>query len=187
MVLTACADDGRELREPSAPAPGAPVVADQPEAGSEAQSTRGDFVFSAPAFPDGSAIPIVHTCDGEDTSPELAWAGVPFGAAELAVVVTDPEANFFPHWVITGLGADTTGIAAGEVPDGAVESRNGFGTTGWAGPCPPANHRYVFSLHVLAEPLGMAPDLEAADAIALIDASTIQMLTTTGTYGPAGG
>ncbi len=186
IAIAGCANDGRELRDPVADPPAA-NGADQPAAGSETESTRGEFVFSAPAFADGGPIPVANTCDGEDLSPELTWSGVPFGAAELAIVVSDPEADFFTHWVITGLSPDSTGIAAGEVPRGAVESRNTFGTVGWAGPCPPANHTYLFSLHLLPEPLGMAPDLDADVAVGLIESATIQAISTTGTYGPAGG
>jgi Raf kinase inhibitor-like YbhB/YbcL family protein len=186
LTVAACGTDGRELREPAASSPDGAGETDQPEAGSEPEATRGEFVFSTPAFPSGGAIPVAHTCDGDDLSPELSWEGVPVGAAELAVVVSDPEANFFTHWVITGLPANSTGIEAGEVPAGAVEARNDVGTVGWTGPCPPANHTYLFSLHVLPEPLGMVPDLEAPVAVGLVESATIQAISFTGSYGPAG-
>jgi len=96
IAVSACATDGRELSDPVADAPTAGDI-DQPAAGSEAESTRDEFVFSAPAFADGGAIPVANTCDGEDLSPELTWSGVPFGATELAIVVSDPEAEFFTH------------------------------------------------------------------------------------------
>lgn len=186
LLVAACASDGRELR---APDPGAttPTTASQPSAGFEPSDERPDFVFVADAFDDGGAIPVEHTCDGEDRSPALSWNGVPVGAAELAVIVEDPDAQFFTHWVIAGLSPNSTGLPAGEVPDGAVEAFNDFGTIGWRGPCPPEQHRYTFSLHVLPEPLGMASELDAATAVGLIQTSTIQAVSFSGVYGPATG
>jgi Raf kinase inhibitor-like YbhB/YbcL family protein len=112
----------------------------------------------SPAFGDGDTIPRVHTCDGEDVSPPLEWSGVPSDAAELALVVEDPDApgGTFVHWVLWGLDAGQPGLGQGQVPAGAREGRNDFGRIGWGGPCPPRGsdpHRYVFTLLALSDPL----------------------------------
>jgi len=50
------------------------------------------FSITAPAFEDGASIPYGYTCNGEDVSPALVFAGVPDGAKSLALIVDDPDA-----------------------------------------------------------------------------------------------
>ncbi len=58
------------------------------------------FTMVAP-WQDGAEIPVLNTCDGDDVSPALSWTGVPDGAVEMALVVTDDNADGFFHWVVT--------------------------------------------------------------------------------------
>jgi Raf kinase inhibitor-like YbhB/YbcL family protein len=118
------------------------------------------IALRSPAFADGDTIPAVYTCDGDDVSPPLEWSGVPSDAAQLAVVVEDPDApgGTFLHWVLWGLDAGQPGVDQGQVPPGAWEARNDFGRIGWGGPCPPWGsdpHRYVFTLLALSQPLAV--------------------------------
>lgn len=124
--------------------------------------------LTSPAFAEGQTIPRPHTCDGEDRSPPLAWSGLPAGTEELALLVDDPDAprGTFVHWVLWGLDPAASGLAEGEVPDGARRGRNGFGKQGYGGPCPPKGdepHRYVFTLFAVSEPLTLEAGASAAD------------------------
>jgi phosphatidylethanolamine-binding protein (PEBP) family uncharacterized protein len=50
-------------------------------------------------------------------------------------------------------------LPAGQLPAGAKDDRNDFGRRGWNGPCPPRSrgeHRYIFTLFAVSEPLGLA-------------------------------
>jgi Raf kinase inhibitor-like YbhB/YbcL family protein len=118
------------------------------------------ITLRSPAFADGDTIPRVYTCDGDDVSPPLEWSGVPPDAAQLAIVVEDPDApgGTFVHWVLWGPDAGLPGLGEGQVPAGAREGRNDFGRVGWGGPCPPRGsdpHRYVFTLLAVSEPLAV--------------------------------
>ncbi len=111
--------------------------------------------LSSPAFPAGGVIPRLYTCDGRDVSPPLRWSGVPGGARELTLVMRDPDApgGDFIHWTLTGIAPATTGVAAGRVPAGVAQGRNGFGTIGYRGPCPPPGeepHHYLITLTALS-------------------------------------
>lgn len=118
------------------------------------------------AFADGAEIPMRYTCEGDDDSPPLAWAGVPAGARSLALVVDDPDAPdpaaprmTWVHWIVYDLAPEVTGLAEGPrhapLPAGAREGRNDWKRTGWGGPCPPiGRHRYFFKLYALDAPLG---------------------------------
>jgi Raf kinase inhibitor-like YbhB/YbcL family protein len=112
--------------------------------------------LTSPAFQRGEPIPARYTCAGEDVSPPLVWKGVPEAAGELALVVEDPDASVraLTHWLAWGIEPRAAGLAEGEAAPG--EGRNDFGATGYRGPCPPVGrgpHRYVFTLHALAEGL----------------------------------
>jgi Raf kinase inhibitor-like YbhB/YbcL family protein len=139
------------------------------------------------AFDDGAAIPRAHTCDGADRSPELSWTGVPDGTAALVLVVDDPDAGGFVHWLVLDLPARAAGSLPADVPAGASspqQGRNGFGRVGWGGPCPPSGtHHYRFTLSALAAPLGLPghPDGAAVGA-ALKKATVLGRATLTGTY-----
>jgi Raf kinase inhibitor-like YbhB/YbcL family protein len=137
------------------------------------------------AFADGAAIPEQHTCNGIDVPPDLTWTGVPAGTVELALVMDDPDADDFVHWIVTGIDPAAAGLLAGQLPEGAVEAKNDFGDNGWAGPCPPDGsgvHHYRFQLYALSEPLGLDPGLDAGEAKdAVINGSILQQAALGGT------
>ena len=113
------------------------------------------------AFAANGDIPAVHTCEGRDQSPPLAWSGVPAGTTSLALIADDPDAPdpaapkmTWVHWVVYNLPADTTSLAGGasatNLPAGAREGLNDWQREGYGGPCPPiGRHRYVFKLYAL--------------------------------------
>ena len=115
------------------------------------------MTLSSSAFSAGAAIPKQHTCDGGDVSPPLAWLGVPSGTRSFAVVVDDPDASGFTHWLVFNIPASTAslaeGLKPGTLPAGAAEGSNDFGTIGYRGPCPPAGtHRYSHRVYALDVP-----------------------------------
>jgi Raf kinase inhibitor-like YbhB/YbcL family protein len=189
LLLAGCADDGRELRAPSSDqtttsasttstvAPSTTEVAAGTGGGSggaAAPTTATTLRLTSPAFGNGQPIPPEYTCVGDDVSPPLAWTGVPAGTAELALVVRDPDADGFIHWVIAGLPPDAAGLARADPPAQAVEELNDFGRQGWSGPCPPSGtHNYDFRLYALAEPSGLAAGAGGADAAGQLESATL--------------
>jgi Raf kinase inhibitor-like YbhB/YbcL family protein len=105
---------------------------------------------SSPDFPAGGRIPTRFSCRGAGDRPALRFGGVPSGAAELALLVIDPDAGGFVHWTVYGMAPGTRGIAATGLPAGARQGRTTAGGTGWTPPCPPSGtHRYEFDLYWL--------------------------------------
>ena len=139
--------------------------------------------LTSPAFTDGGAIPEEHTCDGGDVSPPLAWEGAPARTDSFALVVTDPDAGDFVHWVLTAIPGDVRELAEGEGDRAGTPGRNGFGNTGWGGPCPPSGeHRYLFKLLAVSAPLD-AGDPPTADRVRSVAASaTLAHGELTGVY-----
>lgn len=141
----------------------------------------------APAFNEGRPIPVRHTEDGEDLSPELIWSGLPKGTKELALIVDDPDAPTpepWVHWLICKIPAEAAGLAEGipaeghlEMPPGAVQGKNSWGTVGYRGPAPPeghGTHHYHFKLYALDAALDVGPGLEKK---ALLDAMSGHVLS----------
>jgi hypothetical protein len=141
--------------------------------------------LTSPAFDDGDAIPSRYGCDGANVSPRLVWRGAPDATRAFALLVTDPDARSFVHWVAVDIPAASTGLAEGASGTGAAgrEGRNDFGRIGWGGPCPPSGtHRYVFELFALSEPLGIAGTPSASDVRRALAGRVIAEARLTGKY-----
>jgi Raf kinase inhibitor-like YbhB/YbcL family protein len=139
--------------------------------------------LTSEAFAEGGAIPSDHTCDGSDTSPPLKWSEVPDGTGAFALIVDDPDARGFVHWVLTDIPGDRRELGAGEGDHVGVPGANDFGRIGWAGPCPPSGrHRYVFTLYALEAPLGLSEGAGADQARSAIAERSLGEAQLTGVY-----
>lgn len=143
--------------------------------------------FSTPAFADGAEIPAKFTCDGEDVSPALAWSDVPEGAAELVLIIDDPDApgGTFVHWVVYGISPGTDGADEGAVPPEAIQGTNDFDETRYRGPCPPAGdpHNYFFNLRAVSEPTGLGAGATAEAVVEAIGDTEMDRTQFIGSYG----
>src|SRR6266480_5237588 len=110
------------------------------------------FKLTSTAFPHGGEIPAKYTCEGQDTSPPLAWSGVPPNAKSLVLIVDDPDAPdpaapkmTWVHWVLYNIPPTPSGlpeaVKSTELPAGTHEGVNGWDRTGYGGPCPPIGRR----------------------------------------------
>jgi Raf kinase inhibitor-like YbhB/YbcL family protein len=108
------------------------------------------LTVTSTAFAAGQPIPGHFTCRGAGASPPLAWTGVPGGTTSVALVVTDPDAGDFLHWVLYDLPPGDGSIAEDQPPAGTRAAVNGSGQEGWTPPCPPAGtHHYHFTVYAL--------------------------------------
>lgn len=141
------------------------------------------FQLTSTAFVEGGGIPAEHTCDGADRPVPLAWSGTPEGTAELALVMDDPDARGFVHWVVVGIPGDACALEGGRLPAGAREGRTDFGRAGYGGPCPPSGtHRYQFTLYALSEALSISGAPTADDVRAAAAGRTLAEAQLTGRY-----
>ena len=149
---------------------------------SEASGPMTDpFNVTSPAFTDGGSIPSKHTCDGEDVSPALEWRGAPDGAAAFAIIVDDPDARGWIHWIVADVPGTTTEIAEGGA--GGTDGHNDFGRDGWGGPCPPSgSHRYDFTVIALSQPTGLSSGFSADELRAAIEGKVLAEGRLSGTY-----
>jgi Raf kinase inhibitor-like YbhB/YbcL family protein len=149
--------------------------------------------ISSSSFSHQGSIPSKYTCEGPDTSPPLAWSGVPPSAKSLALIVDDPDAPdpkapqmTWVHWVLYDVPLQTSGLGEGAsraLPQGTKEGVNDWKRTGYGGPCPPiGRHRYFFKLYALDTVL---PDLKKpskADLLKAMEGHIVGQAELVGTY-----
>jgi len=170
---------------------GPDATGDRKALGSAASAGESSsFVLSSSAFQDGEAIPSRYTCDGNDRSPPLAWAGIPPDAASLALIVEDPDApgGTWFHWVVYGLQPEMPGLTDGiggssELAGFGVSGVNSWGEQRYGGPCPPSGlHHYRFSIYALDGALGEPAGMTASELRAAINGHVLAEAYLTGTY-----
>lgn len=144
--------------------------------GSETPEPSGGLVIASDSFQQGSGIPDEYTCVGKGQSPPLSWLGAPAEAAAFAVIMDDPDAGGFVHWVVYDIPGDVTDLPI-DIPDGEVmangakQGENSFGDVGYGGPCPPEGetHTYRFRVFALDAATGLEAGATAAEVEAAID------------------
>lgn len=162
-------------------------------------SAAATLRVTSTAFRDGADIPAQFTCDSPSAgaavvSPALAWIGAPATARAMAVVVVDPDANGFVHWLAANVSPGSGG--SGFLAEGAsgteaagVEGRNSAGKDGWTPPCPPkgdGKHRYQVTVYGLSEPLPVEAGFSLSDLRAVMDGRVVAQGMITGLYARAG-
>ena len=129
------------------------------------------MTLSSTAWTDGGMIPVRHSqVNDPESSPPLAWSGVPDGIVSFALIVRDLDAlrtqggttTEMLHWLVWNIPGSARSLAEGlpavaELPDG---SRQISGTGPYyrgpgAAAAGPAHH-YVFELYALDAMLDVA-------------------------------
>ena len=112
-------------------------------------------VFSD-SFKNGELIPVEHSCDGDDRSPDIQW-NYSGKAESFALICEDPDApgGTFIHWVIYNIPGDARQLRKAypklSGKEGTYQGMTDFGKIGYNGPCPPKGkpHRYIFTVYAL--------------------------------------
>ena len=112
------------------------------------------------------------------SSPALSWSGVPAGAGSLVLLVDDPDAKDFVHWVVLDMPATPPAGALPRALDGVEDATTPgpqrLRNVGYGGPCPPSGtHQYRFVLYALAAPLGVAAGADGTTVRAALAGATV--------------
>ena len=185
-----------------------------PEPPEAAEPPPAPFEISSTAYADGETIPNQYSCMGDNISPPLEWAGVPAEAQSLLLYFYDPDAGFdsgasvetgFVHWVVFNIPPSTAGypedMPAGDtLDDGALQGNNDFAqfvdpgdpfpggapikVTGYDGPCPGDEHKYVFVLYALDAMFVLPAQATPTEVLAAMEGHVIDQTELAGMYAP---
>ncbi|MBU3064964.1 YbhB/YbcL family Raf kinase inhibitor-like protein [Nocardia sp. NEAU-G5] len=152
------------------------------------------------AFADGAPIPRRYAGAGvgDNIAPPLAWSGAPEAAAELVLIVEDPDVPLprpIVHALLTGIDPGIGELREGAMnlpapgsPSEPLAAHIGVGSfkrRGYAGPRPiPGHgpHRYIFQLFALDTPSGLADEATLPRTLTAMDGHVIARGRLTGTY-----
>ena len=166
---------------------GALALAEQPAAGTKPVTMK----LSSSAFASGGAIPVKYTCEGENSSPPLAWSGVPQGTKSIALVCDDPDApgGTWVHWVLYDLPPTTNELTeklapTPSLPNSGKQGTNSFEKIGYGGPCPPPGkgHHYLFKLYALDSTIALKPGATKVELLGAMEHHVLGEGRLVGTY-----
>ena len=130
------------------------------------------ITVTSKSFSSGRPIPLDHTCDGSNTSPDVTWSSPPEGTQSIVITLDDVEGGdgVSSRWIMFDIRPEARTFRAGADPSsvGAKVAKLDADHTGYRGPCPPRRVGHHFSLRVTAldRPLGLTEtaDREAVNA-----------------------
>lgn len=143
--------------------------------------------ITSTAFEDGTVIPVKYTCDGEDISPRIDVTFPPAGAANLVLIVDDPDApvGTWDHWVEFDIPIPGDEITWAEgVAIIGTPGNNSWNVTGYGGPCPPEgqDHRYFFTVYALDADLLLPEGVQSDDVREAMEGHILGEAQLMGTY-----
>lgn len=160
------------------------------DAASPTGTARAHLAVSSNIFAEGGDIPAAYGCDGEAISPDVNWARPPAGTQSFALIMLDPDANDFVHWLVYGIPPNAVGIPPGvtnepQLANGSRQGRNGFGETGYGPPCPPrgSEHTYQFFVYALDSEVTLDSGARLGDVNAAIAGHVLAEGMATGRFG----
>jgi Raf kinase inhibitor-like YbhB/YbcL family protein len=113
-----------------------------------------NFQLTSQAFHDGGFLPIKYTFRGENISPPLTIANMPYGTRSMVLMMHAPNTSSgdWLHWSLYNIPREVTEIAENTVPAGALQGSISTGRVGYSGPNPQPGtgvRRYIFELYAL--------------------------------------
>jgi Raf kinase inhibitor-like YbhB/YbcL family protein len=151
-------------------------------------SAASALTLTSPEFADGGKIHVKAGYEKGNVSPCLEWNDIPEKTASFVLIMDDPDARGWVHWLVYNIPASARSLKADfpmevKLKDGTLQGLNSFNKSAYGGPCPPSGtHRYVFKLYALDKILELDP---GADKMALLKAMgghILQETSLTGRY-----
>ena len=151
-------------------------------------SQASALILKSPDFADGEKLPLKSGYERDNVSPFIEWEDVPANTASFVLIMDDPDANGWVHWIIYNIPASITSLKGDfprdeKIKDGTMQGVNSFNKVGYGGPCPPrGTHRYVFKLFALDTLLELEPKAQRGDLLKAMKGHIIQETTLTGKF-----
>lgn len=150
-------------------APGGSSSSSSASTNGEVYTAPGAFSISSSAFERNGAIPAEYTCAGKGISPPLSWQKVPAKAAELFMFVIDDNSTGKSggiRWVVGNIDPSSTGVAAGQTPQGGIVGTNTEGKAAYSPICPAKgkSDTIEFVMYALSKKISLSPGFSPTTA-----------------------
>lgn len=151
-------------------------------------SQANALVLKSPEFSDGEKLPIKSGYEKGNTSPLLVWEDIPEKTASFVLIMDDPDASGWVHWLVYNIPASVNSLIEDfprdeRLKDGTFQGLNSFNKLAYAGPCPPSGvHRYVFKLYALDTVLDLQPGAQKHDLLKIMKGHVLQETSLKGKY-----
>ncbi len=149
----------------------------------EVNKTEQQLVVES-VFANNTHIPRKYAffyCGGQNVNPPLYLKNLSNKAKSLVIVVEDPDANNFLHWLAWNVEPVTT--IPESIPNkvtvnkpNMTQGMNSYGFIGYGGPCPPPGerHHYYFNVYVLDTMLNLPTTATKDDVLNAMKGHVIQ-------------
>jgi phosphatidylethanolamine-binding protein (PEBP) family uncharacterized protein len=132
-------------------------------------ATASTFSLTSPVMTNGGILPVTFTCDGDSTSPPLAWSGAPLGTVGYAVIMHHVPGPGDTHWywVLYDIPATVDHIDAGVNPTAKVGTNSVNNQLAYAPPCSkgPGAKTYTLTAYALSGQPKLTPAAASRDAL----------------------
>lgn len=149
-----------------------------------------ELKLTSTKFSDGEQIPEKYGYKRKNVNPLLKIHGIPKGTKSMVLIMDDPDAvepagKVWDHWVVWNIDPDVTVIKEDEVPKGATEGKNDYGSNGYGGPNPPdGEHTYYFKLYALDTTLDLPSTSTKKEVEKAMKGHVVEKTELTGTFKP---
>jgi len=144
--------------------------------------------LTSPAFSEGTRMPLNSGYEKGNISPAVEWSDVPEKTESFALIMDDPDARGWTHWVVFNIPVSAAALSENfpneeEFPDGTRQGINDFKKVGYGGPCPPSGtHRYVFRLFALDNKIDLKPGCSKTSLLKATKGHILAEVKLTGKY-----
>ena len=151
-------------------------------------SQANALVLKSPEFSDGEKLPIKSGAEKGNVSPLLVWEDIPENTASFVLIMDDPDANGWVHWLVYNIPASVNSLKEDfprdeKLKDGTLQGVNSSNKLAYGGPCPPSGtHRYVFKLYALDTILDLKPGAQKLDLLKIMKGHVLQETSLTGKF-----
>jgi len=135
--------------------------------------------LTSTSFKNNEMIPSKYTCKRENINPPLRISGAPNNTVSYVLIMDDPDAIGWVHWLIWNI--QITTINENTAP--GVQGVNSWGKNEYGGPCPPSGtHHYVFKVYALDSMLSISNSSNKANVEQAIRGHVIAQTQIIGLY-----
>jgi hypothetical protein len=163
-VITVTSDAAIGTNAVDASGSGVPAPDPPPSPAPPSSPSPALFTLVSTSFANGAPIPARHAlcpATAGNLSPALAWSNAPSNTRSFAIIVDDPTAKNFTHWVLFDIPASVTSLGEGGTAGTAGSNDFPPPRAAYDGPCPPpptGTHTYNFTVYALSVPsINVAP------------------------------